>query len=236
VNGEHQAFGLRLKGQRDRRGITLESIAETTKIKRSLLASLERGDVTGWPLGIFRRAFVRSYAEAIGLPAAATVAEFVRLFPEPGEEPSSPREPAAAGVADGASADADPSLRLTLAADAARWLPRVRDRVSAAAIDGLTIFAIALTLWVVRASSLSLSLGLAAFGFVIAQGLSSGRSSVTRWVKVPAGDAAAETSVEPEPVSPPAAHQPRGRRNPSRPASVRHGQGARRERVRRTAH
>ena len=95
---EHEAFGLRLKTQRERHGITLEAIAESTEIKRSLLAALECGDVSHWPLGIFRRSFVRSYAKAIGVPAQPIVAEFVRLFPEPGEVPQPLPQPVAAAA------------------------------------------------------------------------------------------------------------------------------------------
>jgi transcriptional regulator with XRE-family HTH domain len=78
------AFGSRLRTQRERRGVTLESIVDSTKIKRSLLEALERGDASQWPRGLFRRAYLRNYACAIGLPAEALVAEFVKLFPEDG--------------------------------------------------------------------------------------------------------------------------------------------------------
>ena len=78
------AFGSRLRTQRERRGVTLESIIDSTKIKRSLLEALERGDASQWPRGLFRRAYIRNYAGAIGLPAEALVAEFVKLFPEDG--------------------------------------------------------------------------------------------------------------------------------------------------------
>jgi transcriptional regulator with XRE-family HTH domain len=241
VDGEHQAFGLRLKSQRERRGVTLESIAESTKIKRSLLDSLERGDVKGWPLGIFRRAFVRAYAEAIGLAGDATVAEFVRLFPEPGQEPSPPPSPTQqipAARHEPAPVEAtDASLRLTLAAEAAaQWLPPLRDRLSAAAIDGLTILAVALTLWILRASSLSVSLGVASFGFVLAEGLSSGRSTVARWVKTPAREAADQAAAGPHPAAQPAVLSHRGRRASSRSGSGRHAHGgSRRERLRRAS-
>jgi transcriptional regulator with XRE-family HTH domain len=76
-----ESFGRRLKSQRERRGIALETIAASTKIKASLLKDLERDDVSKWPRGIFRRAFVREYAASIGLPPESIVAEFVRLFP-----------------------------------------------------------------------------------------------------------------------------------------------------------
>jgi transcriptional regulator with XRE-family HTH domain len=75
-----QKFGRRLREQRERERVTLDAIAASTKIKKSLLTGLERGDVSGWPAGIFRRAFVREYARAIGLPPEPAVTEFVRIF------------------------------------------------------------------------------------------------------------------------------------------------------------
>lgn len=81
--GQH-AFGARLRTQRERHGVSLAEIADSTKIKLSLLAELERGDVSHWPRGLFRRAYLRDYAAAIGAPAEPLVAEFVRLFPEDG--------------------------------------------------------------------------------------------------------------------------------------------------------
>ena len=56
----HHAFGSRLRTQRERRGVTLESIVDSTKIKLSLLAALERGDASQWPRGLFRRAYIRN--------------------------------------------------------------------------------------------------------------------------------------------------------------------------------
>jgi transcriptional regulator with XRE-family HTH domain len=78
------AFGPTLRAQRERRGITIEAIADRTKIGVSLLSALERNDVTRWPRGIFRRAFFREYAIAIGLRPDPLLAEFLRLFPEDG--------------------------------------------------------------------------------------------------------------------------------------------------------
>jgi len=86
-----QKFGRRLRDQRERHQITLDAIASSTKIKMSLFAGLERGDIADWPAGIFQRAFVREYARAIGLAPEPVVAEFARVFaresalPENGE-------------------------------------------------------------------------------------------------------------------------------------------------------
>lgn len=84
------AFGPRLRHERERRQITLKAIADDTKISRSLLEALERDDVSRWPTGIFRRAFVRSYAEAIGLNADEIVREFAERFPDPSQPPPPP--------------------------------------------------------------------------------------------------------------------------------------------------
>src|SRR5688500_2607777 len=85
-NAMDLSFGARLRSQRERRQVPLTLIAERTKIKVSLLEGLERDDVSGWPRGIFRRSFIRAYAEAIGLPADDVVREFRERHPEPGEE------------------------------------------------------------------------------------------------------------------------------------------------------
>jgi transcriptional regulator with XRE-family HTH domain len=78
-----QSFGSRLRYERERRQIALRSIAESTKIGFTLLEGLERDDVSRWPSGIFRKSFVRSYAEAIGLDADPIVREFIERYPDP---------------------------------------------------------------------------------------------------------------------------------------------------------
>jgi transcriptional regulator with XRE-family HTH domain len=77
------SFGARLRYERERRQIALRSIAEGTKISASLLEGLERDDVSRWPSGIFRKSFVRAYAEAIGLDPDPVVREFVERYPDP---------------------------------------------------------------------------------------------------------------------------------------------------------
>jgi transcriptional regulator with XRE-family HTH domain len=84
-------FGPQLKARREQQGITIESISETTKIGVPLLEGLERGDVSHWPKGIFRRAFFRDYAAAIGAPVDDLLAEFLQLFPEDGRAGVEPR-------------------------------------------------------------------------------------------------------------------------------------------------
>lgn len=78
-------FGARLRQRREEQGIALITIAGQTKIKKSLLEALERDDVSHWPAGIYRRAFIRAYARAIDLDPDVIVREFLEVHPEPPE-------------------------------------------------------------------------------------------------------------------------------------------------------
>jgi transcriptional regulator with XRE-family HTH domain len=78
---DQQTFGPRLRRERERRGITIETIAAATKVGGDLWEGLERNDFSRWPSGIFARAFVRDYARVLGLDPEELVDEFCRLFP-----------------------------------------------------------------------------------------------------------------------------------------------------------
>src|SRR5688500_15733570 len=82
----NSGFGARLRLQREQQQITLAAIADQTKIKASLLDRLEHDDVSQWPKGIFRRAYIRAYAKAIGLEPDAVAREFLELYPDVEEE------------------------------------------------------------------------------------------------------------------------------------------------------
>ena len=104
-----RSFGAWLQRERERRGITLRSIADRTKIGASLLEGLERGNVSRWPGGIYRRAFVRGYADAIGLDADLVLANFERVFPSDPSAPVPASAPAPLSVE-------QPEMRLALVA------------------------------------------------------------------------------------------------------------------------
>jgi len=80
TSSERRALGERLKRHRERRGVTLESISTSTKVSKALFAGLERGDCSRWPAGIYSRAYVRAYANAIGLNGDEIVEDFVSAF------------------------------------------------------------------------------------------------------------------------------------------------------------
>jgi transcriptional regulator with XRE-family HTH domain len=145
------SFGARLRAVRERKGIGLDAIAHSTKINKALFEGLERGDISKWPSGLFRRAFIRAYAQAVGLDPEPVVAEFLASHPDPAVEP---RTSAARGVrmltpSPRSSADPTP-LRLTLADESVAsrsasalsvdgW-PR---RAAAAAYDAAIVLALA---------------------------------------------------------------------------------------------
>jgi hypothetical protein len=76
-----EVFVTRLRRYRERTGIALAHIAQETRVKLELLEAFERNDLSGWPRGLYARAWVRSYASIIGIDPADTVEEFCRLFP-----------------------------------------------------------------------------------------------------------------------------------------------------------
>jgi cytoskeletal protein RodZ len=88
------SFGAFLRGQREARHLTIQQVAETTKIASHHFSSLERGDIRRWPGGMYRRAMVRAYAQAIGLNVEETVRRFLAVFPPEQDEAPVPSPPA----------------------------------------------------------------------------------------------------------------------------------------------
>jgi cytoskeletal protein RodZ len=79
-------FGSYVRNAREARQLTFDAIAAETKIKRELWSDLEANDLKRWPKEeIFRRGFLRSYADAVGLPPDEVLAQFARQFAEPPE-------------------------------------------------------------------------------------------------------------------------------------------------------
>jgi len=72
-------FAEHLLRGREQKKRSLEDIAGATKISIHQLRALERGDMDRLPAGIYRRAIVRQYAEAVGLNVEVTIQEFEDL-------------------------------------------------------------------------------------------------------------------------------------------------------------
>ena len=78
---ERDTFGPRLRRERERRGISLETLSDKTNVSIELWIGLEANDFSKWPGGLFARAFVRDYARVVGLEPAEIVDDFCRLYP-----------------------------------------------------------------------------------------------------------------------------------------------------------
>ena len=74
-------FGGMLREARERRGLSLRQIANSTKIAMITLEALERNDIARLPGGIFSRAFVRAYAIEVGLDPEVAIEAFMGQFP-----------------------------------------------------------------------------------------------------------------------------------------------------------
>lgn len=115
-----ESFGARLRYERERRQIALRSIAEQTKIGVALLEGLERDDASRWPSGIFRKSFIRAYADAIGIDPEPVVREFLARYPDPLEleavsAPIVPPKAAASTDTESATSASGPfSVKLTI--------------------------------------------------------------------------------------------------------------------------
>ena len=71
------SFGERLRREREMRGISLDDIAESTKIGTRLLRALEEEQFELLPGGIFNKGFVRAYAKYLGLNEDEAVTEYL---------------------------------------------------------------------------------------------------------------------------------------------------------------
>ena len=77
-----EMFVTRLRRHRTRSRVTIEEIATNLRIRPELIEGLENNDLTGWPRGLYSRAWIRAYALAVDLDPVDTVDEFCRLFPQ----------------------------------------------------------------------------------------------------------------------------------------------------------
>lgn len=89
---DYVAFGRYLKVQREARGLTVEQVAQQTKIPPTLVGALESGQAERFPERVFLLNYIRSYAQAVGLSADDTL----NRFHEVPEAPKAPEfDPAA---------------------------------------------------------------------------------------------------------------------------------------------
>lgn len=76
------SVGAMLRDTRLERGVSLEEVAQATKIGKSQLAAIESGDASRLPAAVYVRGFVRVYADYLGVSTGL-------LRPEPAMPPPS---------------------------------------------------------------------------------------------------------------------------------------------------
>lgn len=77
---------------REKKGLSLATIAERTKIRASLFASFEQNDLRAWPQGLYRRAYFREYARLFDDRIDESCEEFNKLFTDEPEPPAAPAD------------------------------------------------------------------------------------------------------------------------------------------------
>jgi cytoskeleton protein RodZ len=120
------SFGERLQREREMRGITLEEIAEATKIGTRSLRALEEEDFDKLPGGIFNKGFVRAYSRYLGIDEEQAVADYAaaladaqlngRLARPEMEDPTRPDKHASLGKVDDEQPRLQPMVWAALAA------------------------------------------------------------------------------------------------------------------------
>ncbi|WP_179298814.1 helix-turn-helix domain-containing protein [Evansella halocellulosilytica] len=81
-------LGQRLKAAREENGFSLEELQTRTKIQKRYLIAMEDGDFSRLPGEFYARAFVKSYAEAVGLNPEVLFEEHKDELPQPKKEPA----------------------------------------------------------------------------------------------------------------------------------------------------
>ena len=81
------SFGERLRREREMRGVSLDDIADATKIGTRLLRALEEEHFDLLPGGIFNKGFVRAYSKYLGLNEEEAVADYLEAAGETVPDP-----------------------------------------------------------------------------------------------------------------------------------------------------
>ena len=160
------------------KGLSLTEISRRTRIGVGYLRKIEEGQFKALPPGFYARAFVRAYAEAVGVDADGVLGELADALPA-AQAAASPHPVAGASAAptvDAATLIPDARMTLlkqildrhntTVHAAAAAAAPMMRSgaaaparRLAAAAIDGVLLASVYLTVLGMTAYTCGVSIG-----------------------------------------------------------------------------
>ncbi|WLR53208.1 DUF4115 domain-containing protein [Bacillus tianshenii] len=75
-------LGQRLKQAREEKNLTIDGLQEKTKIQKRYLHAIEEGNFSVMPGNFYARAFIKQYAEAVGLDSEALFDEYASEIPK----------------------------------------------------------------------------------------------------------------------------------------------------------
>lgn len=83
AQGDFQRLNLAVL--RQKAGVSLDEIINSTKISRRFLLAIEEGDYDKLPGGVFNINYIRQYAHAIGQDAEMILEDYQRHLEKPGK-------------------------------------------------------------------------------------------------------------------------------------------------------
>jgi cytoskeletal protein RodZ len=84
---------LGLEQIRRRKGVSLNQVAETTKISTFFLQAIESEEFGKLPGGVFNRSYIRQYAAAVGIADKDLLDAYAEYEAEKDRQENSPPEP-----------------------------------------------------------------------------------------------------------------------------------------------
>jgi len=75
-------LGDRLQQERKKQGLSLDEIAHATRIRKSFLEAIEKGEYKKLPSSAYAQGFIKNYIDFLGLPEKELLALFRREFNE----------------------------------------------------------------------------------------------------------------------------------------------------------
>jgi cytoskeletal protein RodZ len=134
------SFGPTLQRERQRRGISIDEIAHTTRVARRYLVALEDEAIRSLPGGPYNRAYLRTYATCLGLDPGGLVRDYDATVNAQAE----------AGQLRPVAPDARTTMRMAAERRAAQrtrrtiWSPAT---IRVAALSGVTVAVLVTALW-----------------------------------------------------------------------------------------
>ncbi|WP_459500282.1 helix-turn-helix domain-containing protein [Bacillus sp. C1] len=75
-------LGQKLKEAREAKGLSIDQLHEVTKIQKRYLVTIEEGDYSVLPGAFYARAFIKQYADAVGLNGEELLVEYQSVIPQ----------------------------------------------------------------------------------------------------------------------------------------------------------